>query len=618
MPIDSLDKLIEREMTSKRDVIEDICGCSAISSIVQRKDSLGHFKSTSAAFMHVRENLEELGKVANDTDLLFLKGLLDSPVVTSLVKVQERLEDGPVPVEPVCSSVCDIVDEVCHELQSYRNEYGRELVALLRNSHLKALLETHDAVVERREASPISEPIPSLVMPSDERTEVMRVVGLTRQPDEPLGLTVQVDESGNLIIARILGGSTAARQRLLRIGEVILEVNGKPVHNPDELQQAIHEAKENLFLKLAPGIANDGSRPLKSTCYMRALFDYEPSEDTLLPCKEIGLRFNKGNVLQIVDQADPNWWQARRVEGDGLSSAGLIPSLELEERRKAFVPPEADFVHKISICGTRISKKKKRKMYQSKSNGEFDGAELLLYEEVARMPPFRRKTLALVGPRGVGRRTLKNRLINSDREKFGTIVPYTSRPPRVLEEDGKSYWFTDRESMERDIREHRYLEYGEHGGHLYGTKLDSVRELIRAGKMCVLDCSPAALKILHNSTEFMPYVIFIAAPGMEQLKSLYDLGRSTGASSRNLTFDRQSSIRYSSRRARTLESLASLYEEDDLKSTLEESAALQRAYEKYIDLVIINEDFDQTFRQVIAALDALATEHQWVPVNWIY
>ncbi|XP_012054239.1 PREDICTED: MAGUK p55 subfamily member 6 [Atta cephalotes] len=465
----------------------------------------------------------------------------------------------------------------------------------------------------------------------------IRVVGLRRQPDEPLGLTVQVDEAGNMIIARILGGSTAARQELLKTGEVILEVNGKRVRNPEELQQAIQDAKENLSLKLAPGIALETNQPLKSTvsyklcrfnliyqfdlslqCYMRALFDYDPSEDTLLPCREIGLPFQKGDILQIVDQADPNWWQARRVEGENLGSPGLIPSLELEERRKAFVSPEADFVHKISICGTRISKKKKRKMYQSKSNGEFDSAELLLYEEVARMPPFRRKTLALVGPRGVGRRTLKNRLINSDPEKFGTIVPYTSRPPRVLEEDGKSYWFTDRQSMEIDIKEHRFLEHGEHGGHLYGTKLDSVRELIRAGKMCVLDCSPAALKILHNSTEFMPYVIFIAAPGMEQLKCLYDLGRSTGASSRNLTFDRQSSIRYSSRRARTLESLASLYEEDDLKSTLEESAALQRAYEKYIDQVIVNEDFDNTFRQVIAALDALATEHQWVPVNWIY
>ena len=29
----------------------------------------------------------------------------------------------------------------------------------------------------------------------------------------------------------------------------------------------------------------------------------------------------------------------------------------------------------------------------------------------------------------------------------------------------------------------------------------------------MLDCSPGALKILHNSNEFMPYVVFLAAPG---------------------------------------------------------------------------------------------------------
>lgn len=54
------------------------------------------------------------------------------------------------------------------------------------------------------------------------------------------------------------------------------------------------------------------------------------------------------------------------------------------------------------------------------------------------------------------------------------------------------------------------------------------------GKMCVLDCSPSALKMMHNSTEFMPYVIFIAAPGMEQLKQLYAERRVTGGSQRNL------------------------------------------------------------------------------------
>lgn len=62
-------------------------------------------------------------------------------------------------------------------------------------------------------------------------------------------------------------------------------------------------------------------------------------------------------------------------------------------------------------------------MYRSVANCEFDKADLMLYEEVTRMPPFRRKTLVLIGVSGVGRRTLKNRLINSDPDKFGAVIP---------------------------------------------------------------------------------------------------------------------------------------------------------------------------------------------------
>lgn len=63
----------------------------------------------------------------------------------------------------------------------------------------------------------------------------------------------------------------------------------------------------------------------------------------------------KHNVicLQVSDRKDPNWWQASHVENP--DTVGLIPSPELEERRKAYVAPEADFVHKISICGARVS-----------------------------------------------------------------------------------------------------------------------------------------------------------------------------------------------------------------------------------------------------------------------
>ena len=57
--------------------------------------------------------------------------------------------------------------------------------------------------------------------------------------------------------------------------------------------------------------------------------------------------------MQVVNQSDPNWWQAKKVGWSG--PAGLIPSQDLEERRKAFVAPEADFVHKIGFCGARVS-----------------------------------------------------------------------------------------------------------------------------------------------------------------------------------------------------------------------------------------------------------------------
>jgi len=59
-------------------------------------------------------------------------------------------------------------------------------------------------------------------------------------------------------------------------------------------------------------------------------------------------------------------------------------------------------------------------------------------------------------------------------------------------------------------------------------------------------------------------------------------------------------------------------QDDDLISTVEESSFVQRKYEKYFDMVIVNEDFDETFRQVVETLDQMSHEEQWVPVNWIY
>ncbi|KAK2081821.1 hypothetical protein P7K49_039831, partial [Saguinus oedipus] len=54
---------------------------------------------------------------------------------------------------------------------------------------------------------------------------------------------------------------------------------------------------------------------------------------------------------------------------------------------------------------------------------EFDHHELLIYDEVAHMPPFRRKTLVLIGAQGVGWHSLKNKLMMWDPDRYGTTVP---------------------------------------------------------------------------------------------------------------------------------------------------------------------------------------------------
>ena len=82
--------------------------------------------------------------------------------------------------------------------------------------------------------------------------------------------------------------------------------------------------------------------------------------------------------------------------------------------------------------------------------------------------------------------------------------------------------------------------------------------------------------------------------------------------------DSLSVFRYSSRRAQTMQSLTSLYAEEDVVKNLEESARLQRAFANYFDLVVVDESHDQTYREVMEAWMALSVMDQWVPSTWVY
>ena len=75
-------------------------------------------------------------------------------------------------------------------------------------------------------------------------------------------------------------------------------------------------------------------------CFFQAHIDYDPEEDTIqgrpaVPCPELGIGFQKGDILHVINQLDPDWWQARRDGEEDQTLAGLIPSKNFLSRREA-------------------------------------------------------------------------------------------------------------------------------------------------------------------------------------------------------------------------------------------------------------------------------------------
>uniref|UniRef100_A0A671FAY2 MAGUK p55 scaffold protein 2 n=1 Tax=Rhinolophus ferrumequinum TaxID=59479 RepID=A0A671FAY2_RHIFE len=586
----------------------------------------------------MQQVLDNLGSLPNATgaaelDLIFLRGIMESPIVRSLAKAHERLEETKL--EAVRDNNLELVQEILRDLAQLaeQSSTAAELSRILQEPHfqvltpfalgwrlgqaagggagkklevgwegprahcpqslsfpppLQSLLETHDSVASKTyETPPPSPGLDPTFSNQPVPPDAVRMVGIRKTAGEHLGVTFRV-EGGELVIARILHGGMVAQQGLLHVGDIIKEVNGQPVgSDPRALQELLRSASGSVILKILPSYQEPH---LPRQVFVKCHFDYDPARDSLIPCKEAGLRFTAGDLLQIVNQDDANWWQACHVEG---GSAGLIPSQLLEEKRKAFVKRDLELTPTSgTLCGSLSGKKKKRMMYLTTKNAEFDRHELLIYEEVARMPPFRRKTLVLIGAQGVGRRSLKNKLIMWDPDRYGTTVPYTSRRPKDSEREGQGYSFVSRAEMEADIRAGRYLEHGEYEGNLYGTRIDSIRGVVAAGKVCVLDVNPQAVKVLRTA-EFVPYVVFIEAPDFETLRAMNRAALESGVSTKQLT-------------------------EADLRRTVEESSRIQRGYGHYFDLNLVNSNLERTFRELQTAMEKLRTEPQWVPVSWVY
>ncbi|XP_078612277.1 peripheral plasma membrane protein CASK-like isoform X28 [Branchiostoma floridae x Branchiostoma japonicum] len=562
--------------------------------------------TSSGAVAQVLDSLEEIHALTdgNEKDMEFLHSVFQDTNLHALLELYDKINSkASQTVKNPPSNALQRAREVLDSLKDCANdnEDARELESILIKPHFMAMLQSHDVVaheVYSDEAIRVTPPPTSSYLNGDDDPESpngdldmdnvtrVRLVQFQKNTEEPMGITLKMNEEGRCVVARILHGGMIHRQATLHVGDEIREINGVSVANQtiEALQKMLKDARGSVTFKIVPSY-----RSTSPVCeiYVRAQFEYDPLEDEIIPCRQAGIMFKVGDILQIISKDDHNWWQARKVDTPINGEAGLVPSPELQEWRVACLAMEKAKKESQASCTWfgKVRKKQYKDKYLAKHNAVFDQLDLVTYEEVVRLPAFMRKTLVLLGAHGVGRRHIKNTLITTHPDKFAYPIPHTTRTPRKEEEDGKNYYFVSHDQMMADIANNEYLEYGTHEDAMYGTKLDTIRKIHEEGLIAILDVEPQALKVLR-SAEFAPFVVFIAAPSIASMNEVQKKAMNANDNS--------------------LERLA------------RESDMLRQAYGHYFDLTIVNNDIEETIRILENAIEEVCTTPQWVPVSWVY
>ncbi|CAF1043874.1 unnamed protein product [Adineta steineri] len=272
-------------------------------------------------------------------------------------------------------------------------------LTLLRRSEMQSLLNVFDNILKLRlyppalpdndeQLNPTNENIQNKLNNSETTEELLKLsqyaidelkIVKIEKNHEPLGLTISRTDSGIIQIARIVIGGIAANTELFQINDRILEINDEPLtgRSLDYVCSLMSNTTGLIKFLLAPplySISIHNNFISYQTFYVRALYAYDPYNDPLLPCKELGLMFQRGDILRIVARDENiiknndiyvSWWQAYRENSTETDTdpclAGLIPSDCLQQKRAALIKAVSDDTESLSSSSSSLFCPKNRK-----------------------------------------------------------------------------------------------------------------------------------------------------------------------------------------------------------------------------------------------------------------
>ncbi|KAF1747964.1 hypothetical protein GCK72_024430 [Caenorhabditis remanei] len=369
------------------------------------------------------------------------------------------------------------------------------------------------------------------------------------------------EDNEPIYISFVLPGGVADLSGNVKTGDVLLEVNGVDLRNAThrEAAEALRNVGNPVYLTLQyrpqdyqifeskiEKLRNDvisqsrmGTLSRKSE-YVRALFDYDPTrENSVPPHRSMG--FNYGDILHIINSSDDEWWTARKVLDNGEETTeGVIPSKKRVEKRERLRRKQVNFNSGSQSLGRNSSSTGLEHRRGSRSQLSFSrkfpfvkSTDRLndLAEEtnnVTEEPVFsyqavEQQAINYVRPviiLGALKDRINDELVNRDPARFSSCVPHTSRPPRDGEVHGRDYYFVNKQMMEEDVKNNLFIEAGQFQNNLYGTSIQSVKDVASQGRHCILDVSGNAIRRLQTNANIQPISIFVKLNSPKQILDL--------------------------------------------------------------------------------------------------